>query len=650
MKLSLSRPTPTRALAGFSFLAPLCLTYGAAAAQTEPPGAQTLPPVVVTATRFPEEASQLPFGVSVITAQQIRDAGAATVNEALMKLLGLQGRADFYGGGDFALDLRGFGATADSNMAIVVDGVRVSEGDTGGTRLAGIPIDSVQRIEVVRSSVGVLYGEGTTAGAIVITTKAAGGAQARSGASFYGGMGSFGLGEARANATIAAGDITLDVAGSRRTADGYRDNFRSQVEGVTSTLQWRNQWLRIGARSAQDELHTELPGALTAAEYRENPAQTTHTGERADIKNHRSGVFAEASLGEWQLSGDAGMRDKSLFALNPITYAYDVDARNQSLRLKHAMPMRGAANAFVIGADRSTWTRVVQGAFGSTAEQESKAIYAKDDLTLPTGTRLSAGIRSEHADKRDSASARALNERHTAWDVGVLHPITTGLSLYARLGESFRFANADEFSFAITPLKPQTSRDIDVGARWQWHSGRAELRYYRNALRNEIGFDPNAGLFGDNVNFDSTRREGVEIDFQEQLNAEFKLRLNAAYREALFTSGSNNSQRIPLSARYTAAAGVDWRAGSGHTLSGSMNVVSSAPPDFANACAMPFYATADLRYAYQNQGVELAFAVANAGDRKYYTQAFGCTAVSSETTAIYPSSGRAYLVSVRVAF
>lgn len=98
-------------------------------AQAQETGASALPETIVTATRFPEPAASLPLGVSVITAQDIQAAGVSTVNEALMRLLGVVGRQDMYGGGDYALDLRGFGTTADSNQAVIVDGIKVSEAD-----------------------------------------------------------------------------------------------------------------------------------------------------------------------------------------------------------------------------------------------------------------------------------------------------------------------------------------------------------------------------------------------------------------------------------------------------------------------------------------------------------------------------------------
>jgi len=113
-----------------------------------------------------------------------------------------------YGGGDYSLDLRGFGTTSDNNQVVIVDGIRINEADLGGTRLAGIPIDSVERIEVIRGSSAVLYGEGATGGAIVHHHEGGPrhGAQSRR-PNLYAAAGSFGLREGRARATLVAGRV-----------------------------------------------------------------------------------------------------------------------------------------------------------------------------------------------------------------------------------------------------------------------------------------------------------------------------------------------------------------------------------------------------------------------------------------------------------
>ena len=53
--------------------------------------------------------------------------------EALTRILGLPGRQDLWGGGEYNVDLRGFGITSDSNQVIVLDGVRMTwKARTGG--------------------------------------------------------------------------------------------------------------------------------------------------------------------------------------------------------------------------------------------------------------------------------------------------------------------------------------------------------------------------------------------------------------------------------------------------------------------------------------------------------------------------------------
>ena len=178
---------------------------------------------------------------------------------------------------------------------------------------------------------------------------------------------------------------------------------------------------------------------------------------------------------------------------------------------------------------------------------------------------------------------------------------------------------------------------------------------YRSALTNEIGYDPNAigpnsafGFNGANVNFDPTRREGLELEVMQALAANANLRVNAATRRARFTSGGYQGKDVPLTPRHTLSVRADWSPAPGHRIDGGVNVVSSQNPDFDNACRMPSYTTADVRYAYQWSRAELAVGVSNLTDAKYYTQAFSCSA--GAVNSIYPEAGRAVTASVRLHF
>lgn len=618
-----------------------------------------LPETIVTATRFRDQAAALPQSVNVITAEEIRASGATTVNEALMRLLGVVGRQDSYGGGDYALDLSGFGITADSNQVVVLDGIRISEGDTGGTRLAGIPIDAVERIEVMRGNAAVLYGEGATGGAIVITTKAGAGKARRNAASVQVGAGSLGLHEARANATVVSGGFSLDVSGQKRDSNNHRDNFRSQTDGSSLTAQWAQDNFRVGVRHGEDRLDTGLPGSLTAAQYAQNPSQTATPNDHANIHNEHNGVFAETALGDWQVAMDAGSRKKSLSSSASWGFNnYDIDAQTYAIRARHDAQFGQMRNAFVMGSDHGEWKRNLSSTFGSSmANQNTQAWYLKDDFTLASGTRLSAGWRTEQLNKSlaNSSGNTPLNSRQQAWDLGLSQPLSVVSTVWARTGTSYRLANADEYSFTnpAVAIRPQTSRDLEAGTRWTSGAYKLEARVYRSDLTDEIGYDPNGngpyGLgTGANINFDPTRRQGLELDGQWQVASSLKLRGVWAQRQSEFRSGSYVGKDVPLSPRQTLALRADWTPAAEHRVTGGVNWVSTQHPDFANQCTMPGHVTADVRYAYQVRNVEVAVGLNNLTDQKYYTQAYSCS--SGVVSGIYPEAGRTVNASVRLNF
>ena len=625
---------------------------------SQTPNASQLKETVVTATRFAERADALTFGVSVITAEEIQKSGASTVNEAISKLLGVPARLDLFGGGNHTLDLRGFGTTANSNQVVVIDGLRLNEADLSGPSLSGIPVDSVERIEILRGNGAVLYGEGATGGVIVITTKAGKGIKRANAAQVYGAVGSYGLRDASASATVAGGGFSLDVAANRRSADNHRDNFRSEMDGISLTGQWSNDWLRMGLRYGRDSLESGLPGGLSAAQYAANPRQTNTPFNKGSIDNERNGVFAEAVLGNWQLGADAGQRTKQYVSRRPgSVYQYDVQASTVGLRARHEAKSATLSNVLMLGMDNNNWTREVAGAFGSLSHADSRAYYIKDDVTLlSTGTRLSAGLRTEQLKKDVTPPITRLEDRQQAWDLGLSQAVGQDLTIYGRVGRSFRLANADEFSFTspLIPIRPQSSKDLELGTRWTYETGKVSIRAYRSELTDEIGYDPrfpntaSFSGFGANINFDPTRRQGFEFELLHALTKTVDLRANAGLRKAVFRSGAYAGNDVPLTPRRTLAVLADWQVAPAHRLSGGVNWVAKQHPDFANACTMPAYATADARYAYKFKNAEFSLGVANLMDRKFYSQAYSC--VGGVTGSIYPEAGRAVTAAVRVAF
>jgi iron complex outermembrane receptor protein len=450
----------------------------------------------------------------------------------------------------------------------------------------------------------------------------------------------------------------LDVSGANRQADNYRDNFKSRTDGGALQAQWTNDWLRVGGSYAHDTMDTGLPGSLSASQYQANPSQTTRPQDDASIDNTRNTLFAQADVGAWQLGLDVGQRSKSLNStMGGYVYAFEVDAHTLALRARNENKWGQVGNALTLGHDQNDWRRKVPGAYGSVSEQNAGANYVQDDLTLASGTRVSLGYRSENIALSDSAALTSTSQTQTAWNLGLTQPLSASWSLFGRMGTSYRLANVDEVGF-VTPgavLQPQTSRDAELGSRWNYASGRVELRYYRNNLTNEIGYDPNAvgpsssyGYNGANVNFDPTRRQGLELETKHALNQALLLHANLGLRQASFSSGTYSGMSVPLVAHSTLGLHANWQVASSQSLNAGVMFVSSQYADFNNTCRAPGYATTDARYAYQMRNSEWSLGVSNLLDAKYYTQAFKCT--GGVTSGIYPEAGRAVTAALRVKF
>lgn len=128
----------------------------------------TLDEVVVTATRIEEPQSEVPASVTVITSAEIASRGVTTVADAIEVAAGVAVSDHGPLGAQKTATIRG---STSSQVLVLVDGVRVSSAMGGFVDLSTVPADSIERIEVLRSSASALYGSDAVGGVINIITK-----------------------------------------------------------------------------------------------------------------------------------------------------------------------------------------------------------------------------------------------------------------------------------------------------------------------------------------------------------------------------------------------------------------------------------------------------------------------------------------------
>ena len=109
--------------------------------------ADSIPQVVVTANRVPQPIDKVIADVVVVDAEQIARAGPIGLAELLQRHAGVELSSNGGPGQPSGVFVRG----ANTNQVVVlVDGVRINSATTGTTALEHIPLEQIDRIEVLR--------------------------------------------------------------------------------------------------------------------------------------------------------------------------------------------------------------------------------------------------------------------------------------------------------------------------------------------------------------------------------------------------------------------------------------------------------------------------------------------------------------------
>ncbi len=139
-------------------------------AEDEVASVTTLVPIVVTATKTEKKVEDVPGSVTLITKDDIERLNIKTVDEALSELSGVFTKRS-KGLMDSTTSVRMRGFNNDRYTAVLLDGQPLNDAYTGGVEWGMLPIDNIERIEVIRGAASALYGGNAMGGVINIITK-----------------------------------------------------------------------------------------------------------------------------------------------------------------------------------------------------------------------------------------------------------------------------------------------------------------------------------------------------------------------------------------------------------------------------------------------------------------------------------------------
>jgi len=198
--------------------------------------------LVVTASRIESRADELLSDVTVIGRDELLASGADSLVEVLGRQPGIQYSQSGGVGKNASIYMRGsnFG-----HVLVLVDGVRTGSATLGEANLPALPIEQIERIEILRGPASALYGSDAVGGVIQIFTRQGNSQGVHP--SVYAGIGSDHLRRAGAAVSggvgdwayrLGAGYVEVDGFSARdeKVADPDRDGYRET--DASGQLSW----------------------------------------------------------------------------------------------------------------------------------------------------------------------------------------------------------------------------------------------------------------------------------------------------------------------------------------------------------------------------------------------------------------------------
>jgi outer membrane cobalamin receptor len=455
--------------------------------------------VVVTATKTEKEPQDLTQTVTVITANEIQKSGATTAAEVIERTAGSDVKNYGSTGSLSTINLRGANA---EQVLVLLDGRRLNSASAGGFDMAdlAVPLEQIDRIEIVRGPSSALYGADAVGGVVnIITKKPSGAATTATGEAGSHGFESYTLsnsnkldkiyytlsvGKEKYDGFRANSDLDQWTAGAKLGYDLSRDSslefttdYLAKEIGVPGSLDFPSplarQWDRtIGSSlTYRTKFSKELDLRLNAYQNRE---RITYLDPDpifpVDSKHTSTSTGAEAQT-NWLANSK-----------NLVTFG--VDARQDHVNSTDA----GEHTA-------SLW-----------------AVYLQDEISLGESLIVVIGGRNDkhsvYGDKfSPKASARYLFS-------------STGTIVRASAGQAFRaptlnelFWTFDGFEQGNPNLKPETSKEYEAGIEQPFGKGNSvKFTYFERKVDDLIQWLPNSSFIYSPINIGKARITGSETE------------------------------------------------------------------------------------------------------------------------------------------
>ncbi len=617
--------------------------------------------VLVTPRRIPGsgvEESRFPGSVTVISEPMIVESRATSLPQLLNRFEGVSvsDSRGFGLGADTGLNLRGFVNGSRTNALVLVDGIRQNRITGDEVHWPAIPVEQIERIEIIRGGGGTIYGEGALSGAINIITKKGGTKPFQMEGSAE--VGSYDLFRSTSLVRGSKDRFSYAAGVTRQTGAGYRDGtgFRATTEHLVGSVRVSPQTeLELTARHHEDT--TGFGGGLTKAVVEQDRRNRgAFFGFNADELDTFSAQMVQHVGSAWTLVGNLFDHRRDADVVTSFgRFGTTTSTIGCGLRAQHEWARDHWEATSIMGVDLSKDKASTgdRGLAKSESNRVAYGLFAEEAITFFKRLTLTLGFRYDKSryeeDLTFPAFAGTLRFSGKSPKVGVNFSANPALNLYTSFARTFKAPNIDDLDAVLPPfndsvdLKPQQADHYELGARWQvvpWAKVKAAGFFIHT--QDEILFNPFAFA---NANF-TTQRQGLELGVSgESSSHRFNYYANYTFMRAHFHKGAFTGYELPLTPEHQASAGVHV------PLTQRLSTDLSARwvghqfrlNDFNNRFPADIYGVVDLTISYQfpkRPRPKVFFSLYNLLDEEY--ESFPSSTGAAVSTGENPAPPRTF--------
>ena len=553
--------------------------------------------LIITASRLPQSLSQSLLHTTVITAQDIARSQVYDVPTLLRSQAGIELYQAGGLGRQSSLFMRG---SESDHVLILINGARMNSATAGTTAIEHLPLDRIERIEIVRGNVSSMYGSEAIGGVIQIFTKSS---------------------KADPGVTVAAGLGTYDT---RRAAFDFHGNIGDTRVGLGVS------WLDSAGFSAlkpryvtrnedYDRDGYQNLSFSTELSHRINDTELSLRGLHSRAKVQFDGAFQDSSeqtLASYLFSAAHPINNKWLSRLRASIGEDKLDSFLASTKVSRFQ----TENRHLAWLNEITFSSEQRASFGLeqlTQKVRSSTAYRHDQRNLSS---LTAGYLVKH-----NAQSWQSNVRHDRYsDFGFA---TSGLISYAyqflpawrlsaTFSNAFRAPNFNELygPFGGNPaLNPEKGLSGELGVQYQRGQARFKAHYFQSHIRDLINF-PAPQFQASNV--DKAEIEGLELTYSDHV-FEFDVNSSLTLQRA---KDASTGLRLLRRAQIYGGMSLGKKLGA---WQGQVQVLASGPKydihvtDF-NRVKLPGYAQVNATLDYEfNKHHTLGIRLENLFDKEY---------------------------------